>query len=178
MLRHLEDRRGPADSAARTDQIGGPIGRPADLAGVAVLVFRLAFGAYPADEPVGQGHVAFWAPGQVDGSFGNRAGVFKASENQFAEVFIFRRVRGIIVIETYKKTCEILQVFPSHSVNKLLRRYAFLSCANHYRCAMGVIGTEIQAVIAAELLEPDPDVGLAIFDYMTYMYRGVCVRQG
>ena len=50
--------------------------------------------------------------------------------------------------------------------------------ADHYRCAVGVVCAEIEALIAGHFLEPHPDIGLEIFDEMAYMDGAVCVGQG
>jgi len=43
---------------------------------------------------------------------------------------------------------------------------------------MRVIGTKVEALIAAGLLEADPDIGLQILDEVAHMYRAVGVGQG
>ena len=44
--------------------------------------------------------------------------------------------------------------------------------------AVGVVGAEIKALIAAHFLEPHPDIGLDILDKVAHVYGAVCVRQG
>lgn len=85
---------------------------------------------------------------------------------------------GIIVVEPDIKALEIFRVVGVDFLNQFFGCDSGVAGANHNRCAVSVVGTEIQAVIAAELLEPHPDVRLAIFHNMTYMDWGVCIRQG
>jgi hypothetical protein len=40
---------------------------------------------------------------------------------------------------------------------------------------VSVIGAKVEALVAAHLLEADPDIGLQVFDEVPYMYGGVCV---
>ena len=66
MLGLFQNRRRPAVCAAGIYQVCGLISRAANLAGIAILVFGLAFGAGAADEPVRQGHIAVGTPRLVD----------------------------------------------------------------------------------------------------------------
>jgi hypothetical protein len=54
----------------------------------------------------------------------------------------------------------------------------FLLSPNHDGRAVGVVGTDIDATTAAQLLEANPYVGLDVFDQMAEMDRAVRVRKG
>ncbi len=43
---------------------------------------------------------------------------------------------------------------------------------------MGIAGADVQAVVAAQALEPHPDVGLHVLDDVPEVGRAVGVRQG
>ena len=53
-----------------------------------------------------------------------------------------------------------------------------LFCAYHNGGAVCVVGAEVEALVAGHFLEPDPDIGLEIFDEVAYVDGAVCVRQG
>jgi hypothetical protein len=50
--------------------------------------------------------------------------------------------------------------------------------AQHDRRAVGVVGADVMAFVAAQLLEAHPDVGLDVFDQMPEVDRAVGVGQG
>ena len=49
--------------------------------------------------------------------------------------------------------------------------------AQHDRRAVGVVGADVDAVVAAQLLEADPDVGLDVLDHVAEVDRAVGVGQ-
>jgi len=64
-----------------------------------------------------------------------------------------------------------------HFVNELLLGAIPLPRAFHDRRAMGVVGTDVNAAISAELLKSNPDIGLDVFDQVTNVNRPVGVRE-
>jgi hypothetical protein len=59
-----------------------------------------------------------------------------------------------------------------------LWRDAFLLGAQHDRCAVGVVGADVPAFVAAHLLEAHPDVGLDVLDQVAEVDRAVGIGQG
>ena len=76
------------------------------------------------------------------------------------------------------KAFEIVVVFFMDAVYELFGGDPLVFCANHYRCAVSVVGAEVKALIAAYFLKPHPDIGLEIFDEMADVDGAVCVGQG
>ena len=54
-------------------------------------------------------------------------------------------------------------MFLSHTIYQLLRGDPFLFRAQHYGCAMRIIGTHVVYLVLLHFLEAHPDVGLDIF---------------
>ena len=84
----------------------------------------------------------------------------------------------MVVVEADMKVCEIAAVLLLDSLDQLFRADAFLCGAQHDRGAVGIIGTDINAVVAAQFLETYPDVGLDVFDQMTDVDGAIRVGQG
>jgi hypothetical protein len=102
--------------------------------------------------------------------------IHRSFVEQFAELAVFFRMRGIIVVKPDIESRKIPDVLGVHALNQLLGLNTLSPGTNHNRCTVCIVGTEIQALIPSGLLEPDPDVGLQIFHQMTDMYGTVGVR--
>ena len=72
-------------------------------------------------------------------------------------------------LNTNMETGEIARVLGMHAGDQLLGREAFLFGAQHDRCAMGVVGADEPAFVAAHFLEAGPDVGLDVLDQVAEM---------
>jgi hypothetical protein len=147
----------------------------ANFAGIAVLVLSPTSRTYSTDVSVRQEHLAVFTKGLLDTAFYYGALLVEGIKNAFAKLFVFRRVSRVIIIEADIKTLEIPQVFGIYFFNQLFGGDTGVAGANHNRRAVRIIGAKIQTAIAAQFLEPHPDIRLAIFDKMTYMDWGVCV---
>jgi hypothetical protein len=73
---------------------------------------------------------------------------------------------------------EIGEVFPVDPVDKLFGADTLFLSAYHNGRTVGVVSAEIKALVAAQLLEADPDIGLEVFDEMAYVYGAIRVWQG
>ena len=62
--------------------------------------------------------------------------------------------------------------------DELFRGDAVLLGAQHDRRAVGIVGADVMAFVAAQLLEAHPDIGLDIFNQMADVDRTVGVGQG
>ena len=127
----LEHRCGAGNGRARVFQLGRLVGGAAFFAVVAVLIFSRTLGAGALDETVGQEHALFRVK-----VLGNRAGadvtcVFQTGINQFRELTIFFRVRGVKVVEVDKEIGKIAGMLGMHVGNQLFRGEAFLLGAQH-----------------------------------------------
>jgi hypothetical protein len=67
---------------------------------------------------------------------------------------------GVIVVELDVKTSKVSPVLLIHAQYQLFRTYACGTGADHNRSAVRIVRTEIEALVAAHLLEADPDIGL------------------
>jgi len=84
----------------------------------------------------------------------------------------------IVIVELDIKTIEIRLVFFVDPPYQLFGVYAGAAGTYHNGRAMRIVGAEVQALVAANLLKPHPDIGLEILYQMPYMDRTVCIRQG
>jgi hypothetical protein len=151
--------------------------RPADIARVAVLVRRLAFRAGPLDVTVRQPHAVLFAIGLLDVAFDDRAAIPGALINPLAEPAILGRVRRIVVVKLDPETRKVAKVLAPNPIDELFGRDPLLLGPDHHRRAVRVVGAEIQAGIAAQLLKPHPNVRLEIFDQMPDVDRPVGIGQ-
>ena len=82
------------------------------------------------------------------------------------------------VVETDQHVGEIAPVFPVDALDQILRGDALGLRLQHDRRAVGVVGAHVIALVAAQLLEPHPDIRLYGFEQIPEMDRAVGVRQG
>ena len=84
----------------------------------------------------------------------------------------------MVVVEFNQKIGEITLVFFAHRINQLFWRDALLFCTEHDCGAMGIIGANVDAVVAAELLQTHPDVGLNRLHQVAQMKAAIGIGQG
>ena len=90
---------------------------------------------------------------------------------------VLGRVRRVVVVERDLEVGEVLEVDRVHARDEVLRRDPLLAGAEHHGRAVRVVRADIDAVVAAQLLEPDPEVGLKVLDEMADVDVAVCVRE-
>ncbi len=178
MLGVLEHRRSAGNCRARIFQFGRLVGRTALLAVVAVLIFGAALRARAFDEAVGEEHAFLGVE-----ILGHRARryvprIVQARVDQLGELTVLIRMRRIEVVEVDQKVGEIGTVLGLHVGDQLLRRDAFLFGAEHDRRAVRVIGADVHTLVAAQLLEAHPHVGLDVLEHVAEVDRAVGVGQG
>ena len=78
-------------------------------------------------------------------------------------------VRRVVVVEADREIGEVALVFLADAPNELFRLDAFGAGLEHDRRAVGVVRTDINTAVAAQLLETHPDVGLDVFHQMAEM---------
>jgi len=64
-----------------------------------------------------------------------------------------------------------------HALDEVFRGDLFGAGAYHNRGAVSVIGAEVEALIAADFLEADPDIGLEVLDQVSYVNWAICIGQ-
>ena len=142
------------------------------------MIGRLALGARALDEAVGQERAGHRVVKLLDLLLAHQAVAPQGLPDLLAEGPILRAVRAAVVVELDLEAGEIGQVGLLHAGDEVFLADAFLAGADHDRRAVRVVGTDINAPLAAEFLEADPDIGLEIFDQVAEVDGAVGVRQG
>ncbi len=159
-------------------QLGRRVGRAAGLAGVAVLVGGAAARALALDEAVRQEHRLHRVVGLGDGAGGDVAGVAQTRVDQFGERAVLVGMGAVVVVEADQEVGEVGAVLGADALDELLRRDAFALGAQHDGRAVGIVGADVEALVAAQLLEAHPYIGLDVLDQMAQVDRSVGVGQG
>jgi hypothetical protein len=73
---------------------------------------------------------------------------------------------------------EVSQMILPHGSNQFLLRTALGPGTNHNGCAVGIVGAEVNGLIAAQSLEAGEDVSLDVLHQMPEMDMPVGVRKG
>ena len=87
-------------------------------------------------------------------------------------------VGASVVVELDTEASEVPLVSFAHRSDQLLLASPLLSRPDHDRRAMGVVGTDVDASMAAQFLKANPDIRLDVFHQMPDMDRAVGVGQG
>ena len=154
------------------------VGGAAGFAGVAVLVLRTAFRALALDVAVGQEHFLHRVEELLDGAHLDQPGGLQLGIDVVGEEARFFGVRRMVVVEGDVEAGEVARVFLVHPGDQGFGRDALLVGAQHDRGAVGVVGADIPAFVAAHLLEAHPDVGLDVLDEVAEVDGAVSVGQG
>ncbi|EEG33090.1 hypothetical protein NEIFLAOT_01834 [Neisseria flavescens NRL30031/H210] len=168
---------GTGNGRIRVDQFGRGIGRAADFAVVAVLVFGVAFRAFAFDEAVGQKHLFFRVEKLLDDAALDFAVGFQCTVNVLGKLFVFRRMGAVIIVVADEKAGKVGEVFFAHFGNHVFGRDALFLRGKHHGCAVGVVGAAVVAFVAAQFLEAYPNVGLDVFDHVAEVDAAVGIRQ-
>jgi hypothetical protein len=86
-------------------------------------------------------------------------------------------VSAAIVVEIDVKLGKIAKMLLPHIGDQAFLAPLFLLSPNHDGRAVSVVGTDVNATTAAQLLEANPYVGLDVFDQMAQMDRAIGVRK-
>ena len=65
-----------------------------------------------------------------------------------------------------------------HPRDQVLLANPLLTSADHNGRAVGVVGTDVDAAVASQFLEPHPDIGLEILDQVAEVDGAIRIRQG
>ncbi|MNZ64769.1 hypothetical protein D3C78_829430 [compost metagenome] len=176
--RLLEYRGGAGDRGLGVLQLGGRVGGAAGFAVVAVLVVGAALRAGTLDEAVGQEHFLVRVEILGHRAGGDVAGVAQLGVDAAGEDAVLFRVGRMVVVEVHQEGGEVGGVLGAHVVDQLLRGDAFLLGAQHDGRAVGVVGADVDGLVATHLLEAHPDVGLDVFDHMPEVDGPVGIGKG
>ena len=176
VLRVPDDGRGAAGRALRASELLGAVGRAAVVAAVAVLVRRAALRADALHEAVGEEHPAVLAVELRRRLPRYAARLLHRREDLLGERLVLGRVRRVVVVERDLEVGEVPEVDRVRARDELLGRDALPARADHHRRAVRVVRADVDAVVAAHLLEADPEVGLDVLHQMAQV--DVPVRVG
>ncbi len=157
-------RGGSGECTAWFDQVGGAEVGQALVAAVAVLFGCRALGAGASDKPVGEEGAFDGVEELSDLLFVNQVGIAECLPDLGTLRPVFIAVGTAVVVEFDIEAGEVTDMSRLHFVDQLGFAATFLSSTNHDRRAVCVVGTQVDAAVASEFLEADPDVGLDVLD--------------
>ena len=167
-------------TASRTDgipELFGAISGATVITAVTILTRRSALGTGTLHEPVGKEHLAMLAVKLRRSLPSDKTLFFRRRVDLLGESLVLRRIRRVIIVELYLKISKVLEMHRVATRDELFGRDPLLASANHDWSTMGVVGANVDAIIAAKLLKTNPEIGLDIFDEMTEMNVAVRIRQ-
>ena len=103
--------------------------------------------------------------------------IFQALIDGFTPVAVFFRVRGVKIVEAYQEAGAVALVFLPDSVDLLFCGDAQLFGGQHNGRAVGIVGTDIDAVVTAGFLETHPDVGLHLLQQVAQVQGTIGIGQ-
>ena len=179
----LQDRRRAREHGVRVDEFGRLVGGTAHFAVVAVLVLCMADRALALDVAVGQEHALGRVVEAIDRLRVDQAVVAQAAVDALRQIDVFRRIRGIPVVERDVEAVQVLGAAGRDPGHEFLRRDAFLLGGDHDRRAVGVVRADevhgaLLSGVALHSLEADPDVGLDVLHHVADVEGSVGVGQG
>ncbi len=178
VVRGAKLRLGAGHGRIRVLQLGRRVGRAAGFTGVAVLVLGPALGALALDEAVGQEHGLDRVVELLDRAHFNQAGGLELAVDVLGIMPRLVGMRRVVVVEGHMEAGKIPRMLGMDAGDQLFGRDALLLGAQHDRRAVGVVGADIPALVAAHLLEAGPDVGLDVLDQVAEVDRAVGIGQG
>ena len=178
VLRRTKLRRGARQRRERVLQVGRRVDGAADLAGVAVLVLRAAFGALALDIAVGQEHALDGIEELLDRAHVDQPLVAQRQIDRLRQFGVLGRVGAVPVVEGDVEAVEVLAPAGGDAGDEFPGRLAGLFGGDHDRRAVGVVGTDEAHVCAPHALEPHPDIGLDVLHDVADVERAVGIRQG
>ncbi len=147
------------------------------VATVAVLIGQAAERASAFDEAIGQEGLRDRVVKLLDILFLHQTRGTNLGPDLLAELAGFRAVGAAVVVELDIEAGEIAHVRLLHIGDQFFFGAAFLAGTDHDRGAVSIVGTDVNAAVAAQLLEPHPDIGLDILHQVPDMDVPVGIRQ-
>ncbi|MNS98299.1 hypothetical protein D3C72_1326630 [compost metagenome] len=105
-------------------------------------------------------------------------GVTQLQVDLARQLTVFFGVSGVEIVEVDQELGKVGAVFSLDVGDQLFRGDAFLFRAQHDRRTVGVVGADINALVAAVLLEAHPHIGLDVFQHMAKVNRTIGIGQG
>ncbi len=170
-------RSGAADHRNRVLQVCRRINRAAILAGVAVLIGRRAHRAGSFHIAIRQEHRGGLIVRLTDAAPVDIACFSVQQVHLIAEDFVLGGVRRAEIVHADQHVRQVKLVLGMDLRDQLLRGNSFGLRLEHDGRAVRVVRADVVALMAAQLLEPHPDVGLDHLEDMSQMQRAIGVGQ-
>ncbi len=167
----------PRDHRYRVDQVGGGVGGSAVVTAVAVLVPGAALRAGPLDEAIGEEHLPVRIVELAHAALGDVATLVVTLEEELGEDAVLVRMGGVEEVQADAEGLIVGLVLALHGRDQLFGGEALTLGAEHDRRAVGIVGADVVALVAAHLLQPDPDVRLDGLHHVAEVNRAVGVGQ-
>ena len=133
--------------------------------------------AFAADEPVRQEHFLYRVVELRDGTALDMACGVEAGVDVLRELPVFPGMGGMEVVEADLEAGVVAFMFGVDAADQLFRGSTLAVRAQHDGRPVGIVGADVQAVVAAQLLEAHPDIGLDRLQQVPDMDRAVRVGQ-
>ena len=142
------------------------------------MVRRAALGARTLHEAICQKELRVRVVEPLDIALGHEARLAGGGPNLPAQLTVLLAVRAAVVIELDIEAGEVANVGLPHVGDHGLFAAAFLPGPDHDRRAVRVVGADVDAAMAAQLLEPHPDIGLDVLHQVPDVDMPVGIGQG
>ena len=83
----------------------------------------------------------------------------------------------MVVVELDSEVCEIIHKLPGITFGQFFRCDTEFPGFEHDRRTVRIGRTDVDAVVTAQFLESDPDIGLDVLDKMPHVRRAVGIGQ-
>ncbi len=145
---------------------------------IAILIRRVAVRAGAANEPIGKEGFLNRVVRLLDVALRDQSGIDDARPDLRAQRTIFFGVRTTVVVEGNVKVGKVALMLSVHRGNELFLTHAGSLGGNHDGRAVRVVRAEVDALVASELLESHPNVGLQVLHQVANVNGAVGVGQG
>jgi hypothetical protein len=142
------------------------------------LVCSATFGTGSSDKPVSQKRFGIGVVQLLDGPFSDQVGLSQCVPEFSTNLTIRFAIGAAVVIKVDPESMEITLMFVTHRCNEVFFGTSLFSGSDHDCRAVCVVRADIDALVAAKLLEADPDVGLDVLHQMPDVNGAVGVGEG
>ncbi len=141
------------------------------------MVRRFTNGTGALDESVRQEGTGYGIVELADIALGDQALAPQRRPDLAAEPIVFGTIGTAVVIELNIELGKVRLVGSLHIGDEGLFAPAFGPRSDHDRRAVGIVGADENASLAAELLKPHPNIGLDVFNQVPDMDGPIGVGQ-
>ena len=172
--------RDPGERADRIDEFHRAVCLTADFTVVTVLVRRVTVGARTRSlhKTIREKRSGLGIVKLCDILLDDEARVSQRLPDLMTHAAVVLAVSAAVVVELNPERCEVAEVRLPHVGDQRFFAPAFLTGTNHDGRAVRVVRADVDAAMASQLLEADPDVGLDVLDQMPQVNVAVGVGEG